>query len=316
VNANPKVSVIIPSFNYGHFLADALNAVASQTFSDWECIVVDDGSTDKTRELVEMYVHRDARFRYMFQENRGLAGARNSGLRLARGTLIQLLDADDVILPGKLATQVAFLEKNSRVDLVFGDVYRFDRTIDQIDRAERVTLKAMPRNDDLTTMMSELLDDNFFLVHCALFRKSAADQVGWFDESMNTCEDWNYWFRMLAGGYNFMYDASPESRVFVRAHGANMSGARQNMWRGKILFYERVTTILDGIATEGAVRLADLRKKNSGKLKYYEMCYGFRYGNMFRGIVSFFSTLYFTKKFYSTVYDGVYWIKERLMKRV
>src|SRR6478752_5902047 len=118
----PLVTVIIPCFNYGRFLPDALDSIRTQTYEAWECLVVDDGSTDNTREVVSRYAQQDARFRYLFQSNSGVSSARNTALKEANGTYIQLLDADDLIEKEKLKLQVAFLEKNANVDLVYSNI--------------------------------------------------------------------------------------------------------------------------------------------------------------------------------------------------
>src|SRR5260221_9109636 len=98
-NAN-FVSVIIPVYNGSRFIIDALNSVKGQTHRQLECIVVDDGSTDNTADIVKEWIISDNRFIYLFQNNKGLSGARNKGLDHAKGNYIQFLDADDILLPG------------------------------------------------------------------------------------------------------------------------------------------------------------------------------------------------------------------------
>jgi len=100
------VSVIIPCFNQGRYLPEALESVIRQTWADWECIVVNDGSTDDTREVALRFTRRDPRIRYLEKRNGGLSDARNHGLDAARGDLIQFLDADDALLPRKLEAQI------------------------------------------------------------------------------------------------------------------------------------------------------------------------------------------------------------------
>src|SRR6266852_191572 len=116
------VSVIITSYNYGHFIAQALDSVLAQTYSNWECIVVDDGSTDNTREVVERYAEANPRIRYFWQENQRLAAARNTGIAKSSGEYFQFLDADDLIERRKLECQVEVLEHHQEIDIVYGDV--------------------------------------------------------------------------------------------------------------------------------------------------------------------------------------------------
>jgi glycosyltransferase involved in cell wall biosynthesis len=111
----PRVSVIIPAYNCAEYIAETIESVLNQTYRDYEIIVVDDGSTDATREVVEGYGDR---LQYIYQQNQGAAAARNRGIRLAKGELITFLDGDDLFLPNKLATQVAYFDANPSVGMV------------------------------------------------------------------------------------------------------------------------------------------------------------------------------------------------------
>ncbi len=111
----PKVSVIIPTYNRAHFLCEALDSALSQTFKDFEIIIVDDGSTDNTKQVLEKY---GSRIYYIYQENKGRAEARNTGIRRAKGEHIAFLDDDDIWLPNKLEKQVFFLD--ARPDIGIG----------------------------------------------------------------------------------------------------------------------------------------------------------------------------------------------------
>src|SRR6266550_6173469 len=124
----PLVSVIVPCYNYGHFVGDALDSVLAQTFENWECIVVDDGSTDKTKEVVTRYESKDSRIKYIYQRNHGLAASRNLGISLSKGAYIQFLDADDQIESRKLEFQSNVLQDAVDIDIVYGSVRFFETT--------------------------------------------------------------------------------------------------------------------------------------------------------------------------------------------
>lgn len=123
-NPTPKVSVIIPAYNTALFIAETLDSVFGQTFQDFEVIVINDGSPD-TAELEVALQPYMSRIRYIKQENRGLPGARNAGIRLARGELLAFLDSDDLWMPGYLAAQVEFLEKHPPVCASISDALLF-----------------------------------------------------------------------------------------------------------------------------------------------------------------------------------------------
>lgn len=112
------VSVIIPVYNGTAFIIDALRSIQQQTHTNWECIIVDDGSTDNTARIVKEYIVADARFNYVYQLNKGLSGARNTGLQYSKGNFIQFLDADDVLLPLKLEKQLYQLKDIDNDDIV------------------------------------------------------------------------------------------------------------------------------------------------------------------------------------------------------
>ena len=120
----PLVSAVIPCYKQGHFLAEAVQSVLGQTVDDLECIVVNDGSPDTTREVAMQLASGDPRVRYIEQVNRGLAAARNRGLGEARGRFIQFLDADDVIAPNKLRIQTDVLRAQPRWAVAYSD-YRY-----------------------------------------------------------------------------------------------------------------------------------------------------------------------------------------------
>lgn len=198
---NPRVSIIIPCYKQAHYLSDALESVLAQTHSNWECIIVNDGSPDDTGEVARGYASRDPRIRYLEQENRGLAGARNSGLAIATGEYIQFLDADDVILPEKLAAQLAVFSQEPRTSVVYCDFFYFEHTPDNRSDSP-AAFKAKYGNNDIA---AKLLGGNFVVVHAALVRRQDIQEAGGFDESLRACEDYDLWLRLAAQGKLFAY---------------------------------------------------------------------------------------------------------------
>jgi len=121
---SPEISVIIPTFNYGQFISEAIDSVLSQSFKDFEIIVVDDGSTDNTRDICMRY---GPKIRYIYQENAGVSTARNKGMSLAFGRYVCFFDSDDMMMPYKLEVQRAFMEKASpEIGFTYSDFSRLE----------------------------------------------------------------------------------------------------------------------------------------------------------------------------------------------
>lgn len=185
--ADPAVSVVIPCYNLGAYLYQAVDSVFAQTFQDFELIVIDDGSTDEfTRLAID---NLDCpKTRVLRQENRGLPAARNAGIRLARGRYICCLDADDRLRPGYFAAAVPILDSQPDIGFVTGHLEMFD------ERQE------IYRGGDCA--LPELLVQNHVIVP-ALFRRAAWSTVGGFCETFSSSgiEDWDFWISLLEAGY-------------------------------------------------------------------------------------------------------------------
>lgn len=178
-------SVIIPTYNHAAYLGDAVMSVLRQTYDRIEIIVVDDGSTDGTAEVVAGFGDR---VRYIWQENQGLSAARNAGIRAARGEYIALLDADDMYEPAFLGTMVDLME-SAGADGVFCG-YRF------VDDADRPLPQHEARPVPAGELYRLLLDGNFLVPESMLVRRRCYEGAGLFDESLRACEDWDMWLRL------------------------------------------------------------------------------------------------------------------------
>lgn len=182
---NPLVSVIIPNYNHARFLGDAVRSVLEQTYRPVEIIVVDDGSTDNSGEVAAGFGEQ---IRYIYQTNAGLSAARNTGLRAAKGDLIGVLDADDMYEPNFLATLVAALQADPEADGVYCGYQFVDETNNPLPQIEN---RPVPSAD----LYTALLDGNFFVPESVFLRRRVYDVVGFFDESLRACEDWDVWLR-------------------------------------------------------------------------------------------------------------------------
>lgn len=231
----PLVSVIVTCYNYAHFLPDALDSVSNQSCANWECIIVDDESTDNTPEVANSYVSKDARFRYVRQKNTGLAGARNAGMQLAKGEFFQFLDADDKIAVRKLEQQVAYLETHQDTDIVYGNFYFFrsehpEKFEEAKDRKGKSTFSCPQGRGSV--IIDALLRNNFMVVSAPLVRRRIFDSGLHFDTGYNTFEDWKFWLEAAFAGNSFAYLPLVETETFIRFGHSSMMSALIRMNKG------------------------------------------------------------------------------------
>ena len=234
---SPSVTVVVPAYNYGRYLPDALESVLSQTLQDWECVVVDDGSTDDTPAVVAAYVARDSRFRYLRQANGGPAAARNHALRTSSGNYVQLLDADDRLAPEKLRIHASFLDANPDVDLVYS-LATFFRT----EEPHRIlhslhghlSRPLLQKVNDAGEALERLQEFNITPPVGVLFRRSVTDRVGLFNEASRGCEDWDFWLRCAIAGCRFRFLPSEQGLAYIRTHDASISHSAEGMVRALI----------------------------------------------------------------------------------
>lgn len=232
-----RVSIIIPTYNYGHYLAEALESVARQTHADWECVIVDDGSTDNTREVAHRYVERDPRFRYLRRENRGPSAARNYGIAETSGAYLQFLDADDKLAPSKVAMHARYLDEHPDVDLVYS-LATFFRT-EEPDRVlysmhghlARPMMQKVNGNRDALRKLQEF---NITPPVAMFARRTVVGRAGLFNEATRGCEDWDYWLRCAIAGCEIRYVHTEDSVAFIRTHATSASRSSERMIRGLI----------------------------------------------------------------------------------
>lgn len=243
------ISVIVPAFNYGHLISETLNSLLQQSWQNWECIVVDDGSKDNTKEVVRIFCEKDSRFIYHFQQNAGLSAARNTGISIAKGQFIQLLDADDLLENRKFEIQINRFNKNPQADIIYSEV-RYFRT--SFPKERRYTMDDsnipwMPKlsSDKHEEFACKLMEMNLMAVNCPLIRASVFQEIGPFDTNLKSVEDWEYWCRCAISGKYFLFDSSPESFALVRLHEGSMSTNLIKMTQASLLARNNVRKLID-----------------------------------------------------------------------
>lgn len=177
------VSIIIPTYNNANIICRAVDSCINQTYKNIEIIVIDDGSTDNTKDVLSKY-NKDERFKYIYQENQERSAARNHGLDVAKAEYIQFLDSDDEIYPTKIEKQVKILDDNPKYFLVYCGV-EYKNELGEITR----TLE--PKIDG--NIDYEILKGNFITIHSPLFRKIDVR----FDTKINRLEDWEFWINTV-----------------------------------------------------------------------------------------------------------------------
>ncbi len=195
------ISVIMPACNAEQYIAQSIETVINQTYPHWELIVVDDGSTDNTKQIVLQNIEKDKRIKYFYQSNGGQGKARNHGIKYASGDWIAFLDADDLWMPPKLELQLQTLILNG-VDLVFSDVSVIDEKGIQI----RNTWGVEQQKYDGVNSLVSFLKSNKIPLLTVLAKKNAVLHVNGFSESydLQYIEDYDLWIRMLQNGSTFI----------------------------------------------------------------------------------------------------------------
>lgn len=190
----PTVSVIVPAYNASRTVGATIESVLSQSFTDLELVMVDDGSTDETKDIVSEYKSKDPRIVYAWQKNSGVSAARNRGLDIAKGKHISIIDADDLWEKDKLNRQLAVI--GSEKDMVVLTGIRRFQLVNGRKVYGEITMPP-PLQNDRYDLMSTLLLSSFqmVLINTALLEKNLARKLGGWNPNMRIAEDWDFWIR-------------------------------------------------------------------------------------------------------------------------
>ena len=228
-----RVSIITATYNRANFLSEVIESVLAQTFTAWELLVVDDGSTDATATIMHAWCLRDERIVYVRQpENKGVSAARNEGLRLARGEYIAVLDSDDVwIDPAKMYDQVALLDQNARIGVVAGGMQK-KVGVRLLER------EYLPPADD-AGIRRFLLRSNPLYHSSVMYRRSAVHDSGGYSLELSFGEDYDLWLRL---GKKWLFAALPRVVVVYRIHESSvtsLSGIRAAILTAQLVWKYR-----------------------------------------------------------------------------
>jgi glycosyltransferase involved in cell wall biosynthesis len=250
MDASPLVSVVIPAYNVSGYIADSLGSVLSQDFTDYEVIVVNDGSPDTPALEAALAPFRD-RIVYLTQPNAGPSAARNTAIRQARGTYVAFLDGDDRWLPHYLADQVERALADPSLAVVYGDVEIIgDATV------AGKTASELNGTAETATFVGLLAERCTFTTSCAMVRRDWCVNAGLFDERLRHCEDFDLWLRIAHAGGRF--DRTSKVLAQYRRHGSGASADLQAMADGKLAVMEKCERTLT-LSPEARAAIAHAR---------------------------------------------------------
>ena len=232
--SGPLVSVIMPAFNVERYIAESVQSVIAQTYRRWELIIIDDGSTDATADVIQGLASSDSRIKLISQQNQKMAKARNAGLRQSEGELIAFLDSDDLWIKEKLELQVKALKENA-ADLVFSDGFIFhdDNVFD-----ESMTFATLVGGFDGAEMFRDLMLMNRIPILSVLTRRKVLDDVGGFDEWRDRgAEDYDLWLRIARRDHRFY--GMRERLVRYRVRSDSMSRQTVDMLKSEVAVIEK-----------------------------------------------------------------------------
>ncbi|BAZ16920.1 family 2 glycosyl transferase [Calothrix sp. NIES-4071] len=237
------VSIILPCYNRASYIEKCVKSVLAQTYTDIECILVDDGSKDNTREIAEQLMTLDSRVQYFYKENGGLSSARNFGIEKARGEWIQCLDPDDWIHEDKTRFQLSYLEgldnQNNQNVLFYCDYERVFLDNDQnILRREPNIIGSLTRDQLIQRLLlPDFLASSPFpvLQQCMLVKKELLLSKK-FDDGLKALQDRDFALELLDKGVDFIY--TPIVGAYYTKHETNMSSNWEYMKNDYVLFYE------------------------------------------------------------------------------
>lgn len=200
---NTLVSIIIPTYNRSYIIGETLDSIIAQTYTNWECIIVDDGSTDNTIELITKYISKDKRFQFYHRPKDRIKGAnacRNYGFEISKGDYIKWFDSDDIMHPEFLYKQMLVLQQNPEVDFCACYALKFQNTVDDLSEA---FYPEIINNEN--SIYNFILGKLFFLTPSSLWRRKTLENKLLFDENLYNAHETEFNFRRLIEGCKFYY---------------------------------------------------------------------------------------------------------------
>jgi glycosyltransferase involved in cell wall biosynthesis len=240
----PSVTVVMPAFNAARYISPAIDSVRRQTIRDLELLVVDDGSTDETVEIVRHVSNEDPRVKLIVQANAGPGPARNAGFRAAAGGVFAFLDSDDEWAPDFLEAQLAILSARPDIHVVIGNAWNRGGPADG--------LPARPRQGNLSEIpLAAILADETALFIMAVFRREVVDAIGGFDPALLTNEEYDLWIRASLAGFRLA--RNPEPLGWYACRDDSLSSSDERMVAGILRVFAKTHAALPEGCPERAI---------------------------------------------------------------
>lgn len=230
------ISVIIPTYNSVQYLPSTIVSLQNQSYTNWEAIIVDDGSTDDTQAVCNKLIKNDTRIKYVKIENTGVSSARNIGIIQSRGEYIQLLDADDLLEENKFLWSIDCFSKNPSLDVIVSNALYFIN--DDINQTKYNIFDDNPWMEtlwnDKKSVLEKLFSQNITPICCPIIKRHLFDNTGGFDLSFKTVEDWDFWLKISLAGANFFFESIQSTFALIRIRQNSLSQNRMNMYNGQL----------------------------------------------------------------------------------
>lgn len=220
------VSVIVPTYNASSFILDTLISIQNQTYKNWECIIIDDGSTDNTYHVIEHIMVDDNRFKYQYQTNIGLSASRNAGILKSKGIFVLFLDSDDLINKHKIKAHLNYHSQFPVIDISYGNaLYFYDKSPENLFLNKNNSniewmLKVQGYGNEILT---KLFEQNMMVVSSPIIKKKVIDKIGGFDSAFTSLEDWDYWIRLAINNCYFYHINEDCASTYIRLSSNSMS---------------------------------------------------------------------------------------------
>ena len=230
--SKPLVTVIVPAYNHEYYIRDCLCSIVSQTYTNMQVIVIDDGSKDNTENIIREFINEnDAKIEFISKENEGLCKTLNRGLNMARGKYVAFLASDDMWLPERIEKQVLFMEKNENIGMIFSDAYFMrdkEASNNKYTEYRPIIRNCFTNSIQSRSIYEALLYENFIPALTVLVRRECFSRVGHFDTSLKY-EDYDMWLRISKEYQTAFID---EPLAYYRVHGNNISNNMSIMLMG------------------------------------------------------------------------------------